>query len=229
MIDTPKTAPSPPGLTAIEQIVADLESKRQKEEERNKELKNLLAESDSRYDWLDNTITGLRNEYGIKNGVTPDTSQDTEQSDLQTHKEVATPVNNTSHEIPSKNGQAEPWEKPSSIKWLDLIRDAIRKQDNLVTQLDVMTYLNMDEPSKKKHSQTLSGTLTAYRSSGQLIGIPVYQRTPHGKAISQFLTGIPEFFSDPETKQLKSEYEAKLQEKVRAIGFYLSDIEATRA
>ena len=215
---------SPP-LAAIEHIIADLLIKRLAEDERAVRLEKQLNESLYRRDMLDNTIQGLSNEYGVKdiNHLFPEqspaksASSNTNQEALPSGLPQQLAFNN-----PLQN---EEWVKPNG-SWLNFIKKAIRHIDNFVSSQDVMDYLNMNEDARKKHHQTISGTSSAYRDAGQLVGVPIYKRTVNGKIISQYLTGVPEFFENPETKQLKGEYEEKLIEKAQSMGFHTSEADA---
>lgn len=219
---------SPPPLTAIEFIIADLRAKRLIEDERANKLEIQLAKTRSRREMLDITIRGLSSEYGVKEVSSLNPEEDIQNFPVAGDTKQNVKHNKGSMYIPfltSGNGE---WVKPRG-SWLDLVKKAIRHFDNGVGSQDVMDYLRMDEKARKDHHQTISGITSSYRDAGQLTGVLMYKQTPTGKILKQFLTGLPEFFDDVESKQLKPEYELKFREKAEARGFYLSEAEATRS
>ncbi|WP_018620214.1 hypothetical protein [Spirosoma luteum] len=220
MIDNHSTAPAPPGLSAIEQIIADLQLKIQKEQKKASELQQLLDESNTRCNRLTTTIESLQGEYGLL--LPNEVLIPVPPKDPLLVQSAPSVVAQESLKPQSRLDYGKVWAKPKNVPWLSLIEDAIIERGELLSITEIMHFLKMDEAAKKKHNQTLSGTLAYYRGTDELVGIPLYRDTNKGRAFAFFLTGVPSFFEDLEQKQLKPEYEAKLIEKISKFNLYLS-------
>lgn len=224
-----QTVPPPPGLDAIHRIVSDLTSKYLDEDARGNALERRLNESRIRRDSLKITIDSLKKEYGVTDevGTAVDPNQPTTGQKVNaTHTADSTPNqgNNGKKDTDEKSGSS--WQKPEDKSWLDLVRGAIRHYDRFVTMADLFAYLGMDAKAQDKYYNTITSTLATYRSSEQIIGIKAFKRTPNGKAMVRYLSGLPDFVESHDSTQIKPEYEEKLVETLKTIDLYRTELEA---
>lgn len=190
----------------LNQALSLLEQKREKAAEQRLKYEELVNQWRSQENDYTNTIRILRNEFGVELRV------ENPGKDNPSDKKAEAPIR---------------WGKPADTSWLSVLRNAIRGIDNFASQNDITDHLGMSDDDKERNYKSISSALSTYRKDEHLIGVTVYTRTTHGKAISQILTGLPEFFENPETNQFKPEYQQKLEQKVKSLKLYLSEEEAT--
>ncbi|WP_420147447.1 hypothetical protein [Spirosoma sp.] len=227
------TSAPPPSSDVILQIISDLEAKKQTETRQVEILESKLASSRDRIRQLTITIEALKKEYNIGNKSNKTAIANGNFLPLR-YGRASNSFNLYNNIGPTQqpifddatSPVVDGWSKPVSVSWLDLAREAIRGADNLLTPSEISNYLKMDHEAKRKHGQTLSGILASYRGSDHIVGVPVYQKTAGGKITTQFLNGLPEFFQNLEAKKLKPNYEAKLRDKVKGLGLFLTEEEA---